>query len=632
VTGVRRPVLSGAAWLEAAFQLVVLALLAVTVRRLAADVERPLGDSAEPIGVLKGAARDVRRRPAKVPAWDDVGTGTPLFQRDSLFTGPGSAATVALTGGGHLDIGERSLVVLEAPHRDDPVKTAKVDVVQGVVAAAAGADTGIDLQLPGGKGNLSLSASGEASVERDADGGVEVRVLKGGAAVQSAGSARRLGAHEGLLVGASGQLGAVTPLPFALSQPVAGASAVAGKPVTFTWDKAPAGPGLKLQVASDCGFHLVLAERDVADLNGTTLPLPVGTRCWRLTAPAGRSEPRALEALEIRAPTLIAPLDGATVIAGAGGGADVVLVWQQVPGAARYRVDWSAGMSAGGQAIGSGIMAERGPLSVHLPGTGVFSWRVTALYEVAGAPAESRSALVASLPAATAPASASSLSRTVRVAQAERAEAPVIVGPEPGAVIGEDGATPDVTFRWRAGVGGTGDAGSAAYLVEVAPGGDFGGRVTSLMATTPPVSWQPRTPGRYSWRVTVLGAEGRRLATAGPQELTVASGRAEPLAPAGKARLSMRQPVVFSWRPAWDAEAHVFELALAEAPDAPVMTRTLRGATYTWKGPHPGHYVWRVRPVRGGQADAEGAGGSFEVKTAAPPPPALNANYELEVR
>src|SRR5688572_5700990 len=69
--------------------------------------------SGTPIAVVETREESVRRRSADSYVWTGLTRGDSLYRKDSVQVGPESAASIRLSSGAILEIGENSLIVLD---------------------------------------------------------------------------------------------------------------------------------------------------------------------------------------------------------------------------------------------------------------------------------------------------------------------------------------------------------------------------------------------------------------------------------------------------------------------------------------------------------------------------------------
>lgn len=102
-----------------------------------------------PVGKVERREAKVRRKLGSSYVWTNVQANEDLYRKDSLQTGPGSAASIRLTDGSVLDVGESSLVVM------DDTKNLALGFVRGS-AVVHKAD---------GDAKISIGKDGKAKVE-----------------------------------------------------------------------------------------------------------------------------------------------------------------------------------------------------------------------------------------------------------------------------------------------------------------------------------------------------------------------------------------------------------------------------------------------------------------------------------
>jgi hypothetical protein len=156
--------------------------------------------------------------------------------------------------------------------------------------------------------------------------------------------------------------------------------------LSLTWSRPERAAAMTLEVATDATFATKIAARDVGLATDAALPLPKeGRYAWRVSATYdgvdGRiaSAPRAFEirrALELAAPRLTAPAEGARVAAAAVRRGGLELVWEKVDGATAYEVQ----VVRDARVRASGTESDPRFVARDLP-QGAYLWRVRAAAE-----------------------------------------------------------------------------------------------------------------------------------------------------------------------------------------------------------------------------------------------------------
>jgi hypothetical protein len=319
-------------------------------------------EAATVVGRISFSSADLRRRPADRLGWSDLPAGGEVRELDALFVPPGAEAKVTFLDGTVLELDERSLVVLDAPH----LGHRNVSIRQGSVEGTAGA-AGLLLNTPQGTAQLSPESGAVLEVQEDL---VAMAVTKGEARVGET----RFG---------TGQRGGLSPKGVAampkwtveLLEPSRNHRRLFhGEPprVTLGWAGGAAG---RVQLARDRGFAFVLEEHDAAQLTFTARAAEAGVFWWRVVDEAGRplSESRRFTVLEDVPPSLLSPTEGEVVLTD-----DKhlgVFSWSQVRGGSHYRFEVSASTHFATVAFSAAVegLQLRTPLGLD---EGRWYWRV----------------------------------------------------------------------------------------------------------------------------------------------------------------------------------------------------------------------------------------------------------------
>jgi hypothetical protein len=328
-----------------------LAGLAVVGVLLARDVAsgRPATASAASVGRVEAVLGQVLRRSEGTLAWHQTLAGDPVVVRDSLYVPPGAFAALALADGSRLDLGERTLVVLEPPTEEGLA----LRLVKGSLTGFAAGP----LALRGGRSDARLEPGAAARIEAAEGAEPRVAVLAGralveGAPVEAAPGSVRLESpenHQRLYL--------------------------AGFParVTLRWD--PANPSLRVE-ASGADGAAVPSPVEPARAGEAELPVPApGAYGWRLLDGNGapRSETRRFFALADEPPRHVTPRAGEIVLAPEG--AQVPFWWTAAPGARRYRLE--VALDPGFAKVAFSVESETpGAWVTPPPPEGVYLWRV----------------------------------------------------------------------------------------------------------------------------------------------------------------------------------------------------------------------------------------------------------------
>lgn len=318
---------------DAALALVAAACAATAITLLAAEQPRESGGFAvarPAVGTVAEANKPLRLRSAEELGWRNIAAGAEVRERDALFVPPATAARLSFKDGTTLELDERSLVVIEAPRGRKTVA-----LRQGSFAGVAGND-GMLVQTP--QGTAQVAPSSQLQVALGQGGKVELEVVRGQATV----------GDKTLAVGQRGELSQqgfaeTAPWPVKLGAPERGKRVFfrgGPPPVTLDW-KGDLPEGALVEVARDRGFAFVLQQKTSADKALTFAATEPGVYWWRVVDAAHTplSEARRFSLQEDVPPAPISPRPGEVVLASDGKG--LRLVWAEVRGVTRYRVELS---------------------------------------------------------------------------------------------------------------------------------------------------------------------------------------------------------------------------------------------------------------------------------------------------
>lgn len=315
-------------------------VLGCALALLAALGDRPaeMPADATRIGKVESRMNTVRRRLDGTLVWNSIGHGEPVFESDAVFADEGSAARLVLDDGSWIDVGPKTLVVVERRRAGaEGMAPVSIELVRGSVEAASGSSpiairTGEDSVLLGGSTQAALrSEAGEAAVEIAA--GTASVSSKAGSVALAAGERSRIG-HGAPKVERSA---------IVLEAPKAGARLVTDSDterVTFRW-KAPPGAGATLEIARDAFFRRI---EHVAKVSGGSHVLHVapGVYHWRIRRGPDNSPSRLLVVLEQVRPVLFQPRVGESIYQPPGADASVAFSWTAVPDASSYELELRA--------------------------------------------------------------------------------------------------------------------------------------------------------------------------------------------------------------------------------------------------------------------------------------------------
>ena len=270
---------------------------------------RNLGISAPaafPIaGFVTMTQNSVQSRRADSVAWERAAEGMPLHSRDAVQTGRDSRASIRIGGKGGLDLGEKSLVVIQRMEKDPVLREKRsfllmVDgELRGRVEGTKQEPVSVDVASAGGVGRIA-SRGGEGGaadfrVTVNPDRTTTYAVFEGVADVEGMGRTVRVGANQYTVVGPSSPPTPPAVLPAApdLAGPADGEEYLFRSlppRVRFSWAAGEPADAFRVVLARDPGFRDRLVDEWVAEPSFVHGNLPAGTHYWRVSAKRGGVE------------------------------------------------------------------------------------------------------------------------------------------------------------------------------------------------------------------------------------------------------------------------------------------------------------------------------------------------------
>ncbi len=339
-------------------------------------LSQPLGSraahAAEQVAQVSSTASGLRRRAAQSLVWEDLTTGAPVYEADSLFVPPGSEARVTFTNGSVLEIDDNSLVVVESAGRRERLTIA---LRKGSLVGSASQGP---LDIRSGEAVTTLDGRSAARVANE-EARSEIEVLEGAARLQTPSHAAELGRNELAAVGQAGEVRKSTPPRVALESPRRHERIRfrARLPtVALRWSgELPS--GARVQIARDRGFGFIAVGAPARGHGYAFDRAAPGVFWWRLVDAAGAplSEARRFSLLEDVPPKPIGPKPDEVVWSTPIRPA--LFVWSEVKGVSRYQLELARDPSFA--RLAHTEHAERPQVWVSHPlPEGVYYWRVRA--------------------------------------------------------------------------------------------------------------------------------------------------------------------------------------------------------------------------------------------------------------
>jgi len=256
-------------------------------------------------GFVAMAQNNVQSRRADSVAWERTATGMPLHPRDAVQTGRDSSASIRVGGKGTIDLGEKSLVIIQRMEKDPVLREKRsfllmVDgELRGRIEGTKQEPVAVNIASAGGVGRIVSRGGKEGAadfrVSVDPDRTTTYSVFEGSADVEGMGRTVRVGANQFTMVRPSAPPTSPAALPAAPAPigPADGAEYFFRSlppRVRFTWEAGEPAEAFRIVLARDAGFRDRLVDEWVAHPTFTHGNLPAGTYYWRVTAKRGGVE------------------------------------------------------------------------------------------------------------------------------------------------------------------------------------------------------------------------------------------------------------------------------------------------------------------------------------------------------
>lgn len=345
----------------------VLALIGAVGERPAAP---PAG--AARIGHVESQVNTVRRRVDGTLVWNRIDRNDALFESDAVFADEGSAARLVLDDGSWIEVGPKTLVVVERTRAGKGDGSLSIELVRGSLQAGSGS---APMAIRSGTGSVGMDGSSQVSLRKDPNGDGAVQVVAGTAKIDGKSGS------VGLTAGDRSRIGKAPPKAerstITLESPATGARIVteeASVTVAFRW-RGPGSGRWGLELARDAFFRdRVLTVP--TETGAHAMPLPPGIYYWRVRRGAQVSDERQFIVAEAVRPVVFQPRLGESIYQPPGKESPVAFAWTSVPDAAAYSLEV--------RREGSAVVQQEVPRTAWIHAGGLADGRHCARVRVSG--------------------------------------------------------------------------------------------------------------------------------------------------------------------------------------------------------------------------------------------------------
>lgn len=274
------------------------------------------------VGYVAMMRNNVQSRRADSVAWEHAETGMPLHQRDAVQTARNSSASIRVGGKGIIDLGEKSLVIIQRIEKGVVLREKRsfllmVDgELRGRIEGTKQEPVAVNIASAGGVGRIVSRGGGDGPadfrVTVNPDRTTTYSVFEGSAEVEGMGRTVSVGANQYTMVGPSTPPTRPEALPAAPETlgPADGAEFFfrsLSPRVNFSWTAGERAERYRIVLARDPGFRDLVADEWVTGSSFTHGNLAAGTYYWRVSAQREGVESGYTRARTIRLVQSVAP-------------------------------------------------------------------------------------------------------------------------------------------------------------------------------------------------------------------------------------------------------------------------------------------------------------------------------------
>lgn len=551
--------------------------------------KRAEGANGKSIGKIIFKRNTVRRKFFSQVVWDDLQQNTLLLNKDSIFTGSVSDATIVLNDGTVIEVGEGSMVIIDISDEKASINLAK-GFIQARRSKKPGEHTS-ELTI-NSEGQKITMKDGALKLSKTRDKKINLVVQRGKVDVNAKGEKKIV--NEGEMAVISKANVDVKSMPIRLMYPADNKRFITSGN-TFSVDlrwKADVKKGSEttkeflLEVSRDRGFSNII-KREKLESMSTRLPLPDGVYYWRLS-PANQksrdlasSNSRKFSIIRQTPLVLLNPVNG-TKIEYVSSLPFVQFSWQNKEHASSYKIEISDKKdfskiikSVDTQVTRFGFKWEQDLKTIK---SVKYYWRVKT------------SSSLSDLPEQTSPVF------NFVVVKKKNIEPPSLVSPSNNKRISQLLFSRNkVLFNWKK----SNDIRTSK--IYFSKDKDFGKVLHELSTGSNFIVLKENLPrGKYYWRVKGISAKGAETSFSKTRSFFSAENeKLELVMPKNKARIDTfainEAGIKFAWLQSPAFDKFRFELSGDKSFKKIMNSKTVSSSSVLIKLKKPGEYYWRVK-------------------------------------
>lgn len=509
-------------------------LIAVAGVLLYLDFSAPVSSTGKVIGSITFKREIAQRRYVGHSVWQPLHQDSPVYNMDTIQTGPRSLAVVHLNDGTKINLDEETIIVLRMGQGE-----MSIDFNSGSISVGRRKDTRrAELKIKAGASTVRMQ-DGALALSGKGDKDLSLDVSAGKVALEGKSGTRTLSSNQQAAIDSKGA--SIVAAALVPASPAPGAvfvTGTGGMPVVFT-RRVLSNQAAVLQISRERSFAAPVYQQPIGER--VTVTLSPARYYWRLRAAGGKatSSVRVLTLEQDSSPVPLTPVDGGR--------------FSFVRSKPLINFSWETSRLAGGYVVEIARSTDMEKPQYSLPsrgssiatsqlGSGTWYWRVRAKYGFSSGE---------SVPPGPV--------RSFVIEQQRELTRPVLVYPQPGARVSallfEDNKA---VFSWRE------SEGAERYQLQIASDRNFRNLLVKGEATANYYSMNRSLPaGRYFWRVQALADQQEKTSPMASFTITAV----QPLQATRPARGSVlveenrELSVLFRWQDPNQGNRYQLELA-----------------------------------------------------------------------
>ncbi|MDA3901366.1 MAG: FecR domain-containing protein [Spirochaetes bacterium] len=541
------------------YSLPIINLIAITIASflLYLDYTSMLQHSATmQIGTITFKQKVAERRYSKQVIWEGLRNNSPVYNFDAIRTEKGSLAVINLSDGSSIELEEESMIIIQQSDQG-----LDIDFEKGAINAQK-SDTENSLNIHSGDTVVALNDGG-VNLNRDQSGSeLNLNVSSGTAQLMTGGQTSQINSTQAVNVSAGAA--EINDKQINLISPAAAKTLVSTEPVTvvFRWSSSKDN-SQTLHISRDKNFKN-LSFSITASEGTASAELAEGIYYWRVAQNESRSEVRRIAVVREVSPVILRPLNGQQFTFRQTP-PDITFKWNGASTATRYTVEISRIKSM--SSLYKSVNSHETFISVSGLEPGTYYCRIRAHYNLADG-----SRVI------TSPTSSFSLTKSPGLNK------PKLFTP---LNITQNTQKKQTLFNWQS----VSEAKRYRITVKKSTQTLF----TTLNSTNYFTYSQSLDPGKYSWNIIAIAADGTESPSSDTGTFKVSSvGKITTRTPSSSSRFKTGDSINFSWNDTNNSNKYLILISKDPLFTTSYKERQISSQFTTFSDLGAGSYYWKV--------------------------------------